>query len=142
MDKEKYKKMINDMTPKENRLLNMIVAFFVGGFIGLIATFLFINFNKAYSEDLSMAFTLLSLIIVIAFLTSMNVADDMFSFCKCGLIVPITGFAHSIASSIIDYKKEGFINIGSNTFKLAGSVILYSIVASVTLALIKVVLNV
>ena len=72
----------------------------------------------------------------------MGKADSLFTKFKCGLIIPITGFAHSIASSIIDYKKEGLINIGSNTFKLAGSVILYGIVSAIILTLIKVILNV
>mgnify|MGYP003299923240 CR=1 FL=1 len=48
----------------------------------------------------------------------------------------------SIASSIIDYKKEGLITIGSNTFKLAGSVLLYGIVSAIILTLIKVLIYV
>jgi stage V sporulation protein AC len=85
---------------------------------------------------------LLILIVTIAFLTAMGKADNLFTKFKCGLIIPITGFAHSISSAIIDYKKEGLINIGSNTFKLAGSVILYGIVSAIVLTLIKVIINV
>lgn len=142
MNTRKYQTMVDNLTPKENKLTNMLIAFFSGGLIGLIGTFLYLRLNNTYNEELSVSFTLLILIIVISFLTSMGKADSLFTKFKCGLIIPITGFAHSIASSIIDYKKEGLINIGSNTFKLAGSVILYGIVSAIILTLIKVILNV
>ena len=55
--------------------------------------------------------------------------------------IPITGFAHSVTSSALDYKKDGLITgLGANVFKLAGSVILYGIVSAFILAVIKVVL--
>ena len=142
MNSRKYKQLVDTYTPKENILSNMLTSFFSGGTIGLIGTFLFIRLNNIYNEELSIAFTLLILIASISFITSFGKADKLFAKFKCGLIIPITGFAHSIASSIIDYKKEGLINIGSNTFKLAGSVILYGIVSAITLTLIKVILNV
>jgi stage V sporulation protein AC len=142
MNSRKYKQLVDTYTPKENRLTNMLVSFLSGGVIGLIGTFLFIRLNNIYNEDLSVAFTLLILIATISFITAIGKADNLFTKFKCGLIIPITGFAHSIASSIIDYKKEGLINIGSNTFKLAGSVILYGIVSAILLTLVKVILNV
>lgn len=142
MNTRKYQNMVDNLTPKENKLTNMLIAFFSGGTIGLIGTFLYLQLNNTYNKELSVSFTLLILIITIAFLTAMGKADSLFTKFKCGLIIPITGFAHSIASSILDYKKEGLINIGSNTFKLAGSVILYGIVSAIILTLIKVILNV
>lgn len=142
MNNIKYKKLVDETIPKENRLLNMLIAFLTGGTIGLIGTVLYVNLNKVYSSELAISFMLLILIIVTALLTCMGISDSMFHKLKCGLIIPITGFAHSISASILDYKKEGLINIGSNTFKLAGSVILYGIVSAVIFTLIKVVLNV
>lgn len=142
MNNRKYQKIVEDITPKENRLYNMAVAFFIGGLIGLIGTILYLNFNKMYNEELSISFMLLILIIVTAVLTGLGVSDTLFLKAKCGLIIPITGFAHSISSSLIDYKKEGYINMGSNAFKLAGSVLLYGIVSAVFFTLLKVILNV
>ncbi len=142
MNSTKYKKMVEEMTPKENRLINMLIAFVVGGIIGLIGMVLFVNLNKVYNEELSIAFMLLIMIITSALLTCLGISDTLFSKFKCGLIIPITGFAHSISSSILDYKKEGLINMGSNAFKLAGSVILYGVVSAVILTLVKVILNV
>ena len=94
-----------------------------------------------YRQDLAISFTLLILIVITAFFTALGCADNLFSKLKCGLIIPITGFAHSVSSCIIDYKREGFLNMGSNTFKLAGSVLLYGIVFAIILTLVKVVLN-
>lgn len=142
MNSRKYQKLVEESTPKENKLTNMLISFFSGGIIGLIGTFLYLRLNTMYNEELSISFMLLILIMAISLLTAIGKADDLFCKFKCGLIIPITGFAHSIASSIIDYKKEGLINVGSNTFKLAGSVILYGIVSAIVLTLIKVILNV
>lgn len=142
MNSRKYQQLVEESTPKENKLTNMLIAFFSGGIIGLIGTFLYIRLNDMYNQELSIAFMLLIMIASISLLTAIGKADDLFVKFKCGLIIPITGFAHSIASSIIDYKKEGLINIGSNTFKLAGSVILYGIVSAIVLTFIKVILNV
>ena len=72
-----------------------------------------------------------------------NVLDDLINKCKSGIIIPITGFAHSITSSALDYKNDGLITgLGSNFFKLAGSVILYAIISGFFMGIVKVILNV
>lgn len=141
MNPTEYQEMIKNMTPKEKRFQNMVVSFITGGLVGTAGALLFTFFSNHYTEELSISFTLLILIIAISALTALGIADDLFSRLKCGLIIPITGFAHSISSAIIDYKKEGFLSIGSNTFKLAGSVLLYGIVSSVILALLAVIIH-
>lgn len=142
MNSRKYQQMVEEITPKENRLMNMFISFLVGGLIGMISTIIYLNLRKYYEDELAISFTLLILIIVTSLLTTLGVADTLFTKWKCGLIIPITGFAHSISACILDYKKEGLINIGSNAFKLAGSVILYGTVSAVILTIIKVILHV
>ncbi len=142
MNSRKYQRIVEETTPKENRLNNMIISFFIGGAVAVIGTFLYNTFTSNYNSELSISLMLLVLIAIIALLTALGIADKLFTKFKCGLIIPITGFANSIASCIIDYKKEGFINIGSNTFKLAGSVLLYGIVSAIILTIIKVIINV
>lgn len=141
MNKKRYQEIVEEMTPKENKILNMFIAFSIGGLIGILSNFIYLKMLIYYPEDLAISFTLLILIITVAFFTALGYADNFFSKLKCGLIIPITGFAHSVASSIIDYKKEGFLNMGSNTFKLAGSVLLYGIVFAIILTMIKVIIN-
>ena len=92
----------------------------------------------AYYHVLSLIYYL---IIISSLITALGFADSLFMKFKCGLIIPITGFAHSVSSSIIDYKREGFLNMGANAFKLAGSVILYGVVSAVFLTIIKVIIN-
>ena len=75
------------------------------------------------------------MIVLMIFLASLCTAlgffDKLVGIFRCGLLIPITGFAHSMTSSALDYRKEGPIyGIGSNMFKLAGSVILYGVVSA------------
>ena len=90
-------------------------------------------------------FLLLYIIIFIFFgcvLTALGIFDKLVCFLKSALIIPITGFAHSITSAALDYKQDGFVTgIGSNCFKLAGSVILYGVVSAFILVIIGVVIN-
>ena len=142
MEKSRYQEIVNESTPKPNKLLNMFIAFFTGGIIGVLGTFLYNWLLNFYNSELSISFMLLIMILGAVMVTAFGFGDDLFQMFKCGLIIPITGFAHSITSSIIDYKREGLLNMGSNAFKLAGSVILYGIVSAIILTLIKVILNV
>jgi stage V sporulation protein AC len=85
------------------------------------------------------------MIVVFIFLASLFTAlgffDNLVSFFRCGLIIPITGFAHSIMSAALDYKKEGPIyGVGSNVFKLAGSVIYYGVVSAAVFGVIRFIL--
>ena len=85
-------------------------------------------------------FTLI-VILVVCVLTALGKFDNMVAKCKCGLIIPTTGFAHSVASSMLDYKTDGMVTgLGANFFKLAGSVILFGIVSAFFLIVFKVIL--
>ena len=78
--------------------------------------------------------------VVVAFISGGVVGffDKLVTMFKCGLLIPITGFAHSMTSSALDYKEEGLIyGIGSNMFKLAGSVIIYGVVSAWIFGMIR-----
>lgn len=133
MEKKDYEKIVNKYKAKENRVKNGIVAFVVGGLIGCVAEFLiqvYSYFLDISTQDASV-FMIVTLIFVASLFTALGFFDKMVNFARCGLIIPITGFAHSMTSAGLEYKKEGLIyGIGSNIFKLAGSVILYGIVSA------------
>ncbi len=137
-----YKKIVKKYAPKEKKLKHAISAFLVGGALGLFSNIITTFLNKMGMSIKDATVVVLILYIFLATLfTSLGFFDDLVSKCFCGLIIPITGFAHSICSSILDYKKDGLVTgIGSNAFKLAGSVILYGVVAAFILCLIKVIL--
>ena len=74
---------------------------------------------------------IITLIFIASLFTAMGFFDKWVNFCRCGLIIPITGFAHSMTSAALEYRKEGFVTgVGSNIFKLAGTVILYGVVSA------------
>ena len=81
---------------------------------------------------------ILSLIIIASILTAFGVFDTCVSKLKSALIIPITGFAHSMTSAALEYRKEGLVlGIGANIFKLAGTVILYGIVSVYLFGIIR-----
>lgn len=141
MKKEEYQELVNKLSPKEPKLRNAIVAFLVGGSVGIIGeiiiTFLMESFGLSRVD--SSAWLAFILILFASFMTAIGKFDNWVTKAKCGLIIPTTGFAHSVQSAAIDYKKDGFVTgIGANIFKLAGSVIIYGIVSAFFLVLIKV----
>ena len=138
-----YEKLVKKYTKNEDILKNTLVAFISGGVVGLISTIIYELLSLNMNSELSLIWTIVILIFLSSLFTGLSFFDEWVKKFKCGLIIPITGFAHSITSSIIDYKKDGLIKgIGSNAFKLAGSVILYGILSSFILVIIKVIFNV
>ena len=140
MNNKDYQKIVDRNTPAENKGFNLFVSFVVGGFMGLLANllidlysfFFHISFTKASS------YMLITFIFIACFLTAIGVFDKLVKKGKMGLIIPITGFAHSMQSSMLDYKKEGLIyGFGSNAFKLAGSVILYGITSAYVFGVLR-----
>ena len=140
MNKERYKELTSKIVPEENKTKNGIIAFLTGGLIGflgqVIVTILENNFNVAHKDATTI------MIVILIFLASLSTAmgffDNLVSKARAGLIVPITGFAHAMTSSMIDYKKEGLVTgIGSNAFKLTGSVILYGGLSAYVFGIIR-----
>lgn len=143
MNKEEYQKLVKKHLSKEPRLRNAIEAFISGGLLAISGEFIINILMKIFDLSRVDSSAWLALIIIFfgTFTTAIGKFDDLVVKAKCGLIIPTTGFAHSIQSAILDYKKDGFITgMGSNVFKLAGSVILYGIVSSFFLVLLKVVI--
>ena len=82
---------------------------------------------------------IVTLIFISSFLTALGFFDNIVSKVKCGIIVPITGFAHAMTSAALEYRKEGLIlGLGSNIFKITGSVILYGVVGAYVFGIIRV----
>lgn len=140
MKKEEYKKIVDSVIEKDNVLKNIMIAFFSGGLIGVIGEFLsnfmISKFHISMSDSYSLVFIIF--ILVGSILTGVGIFDKVLSICKCGLIVPSTGFANSMTSAAMDVRREGFIKgIGSNIFKLTGSIILYGIIFGVIFGFVR-----
>jgi stage V sporulation protein AC len=141
MEKIRYQKLVKKHKPKENSLFNAMVAFFIGGIVGMIGQFL-IDFYSSIlniSTKEASTFMIVTLIFVGCFLTCLGFFDKWVHFAKAGLFIPITGFAHAMQSAALDYKKEGFVTgIGANMLKLSGAVIIFGIVSSYFFGLIRI----
>ncbi len=144
MDKNEYKKIVKSKGPKEDKLKNIIISFFVGGVCGIFGQALTDVFNKCFHFSINDSYmlTMVFLVLIGSVLTGLGFFDKVVSFCKCGLIVPTTGFAHAMTSAAMDSRNEGFVKgIGANIFKLTGSIILYGIVVAFFVSLLKVVIG-
>ncbi len=141
MEKKEYKKIVDKYTPKESRLRNAIIAFLIGGLMGVLGNFLVDAYSFYFdlsSKDASV-FMIITLVFTGCFLTCLGFFDKWVNFAKCGLIVPITGFAHACQSAALEYRKEGLVTgIGANMFKLAGSVIIFGVVSAYIFGLVRI----
>ena len=140
MEKSKYAKIVKKNTPREKIILNPIIAFLVGGFMGLLGQGLidFYSYIFSISTKDASVFMIVTLIFVGCLLTCLGFFDKLVQFAKCGLIIPITRFAHAMMSATLEYRKEGMITgIGANMFKLAGSVIVFGVVSAYVFGLIR-----
>lgn len=143
VEKEEYIKLVNEKSKNPHILEDALASFLAGGVLGAIYEILTIWYMKIFelAEKTAMGWTCLTFIFLAILMTGFGVFDTLVAKMKFGLIIPITGFAHSVASATLDYKKDGLITgLGSNMFKLAGSVILYGTVFAFLFAIIKVII--
>lgn len=132
MNEKEYQIYVEQVTPKVNGWLSFCKAFVSGGIICVIGQCLY-NWFKAQGmmHTLANNYTTLILILASVLLTGFNLVGPITKFAGAGYLVPITGFANSVASCAIEFKREGQVfGVGSQIFNIAGPVILYGIVTS------------
>ena len=133
-----YEEYIKKITPTHNLYLQMLKAFITGGIICTIGQALLTFAKDELGMDKDMAGSFCSLILVLAsvLLTGFNLYSSIVKFGGAGALVPITGFANSMAAPAVEFKKEGQVfGIGCKIFTIAGPVILYGIFTSWLLGL-------
>ena len=138
MTEREYGKLVEDMAPKSPIKKDCFNAFWVGGLICVIGQ-LFMNFYSYLGLDETNAGTAtsMSLVAISALLTGLSLYDNIAKFAGAGTLVPITGFANSIASPAVEFKTEGMIlGTAAKMFTIAGPVIVYGVSASVVYGLI------
>lgn len=130
--KKEYQEYVKQVTPTHNLWLQMAKAFLVGGIICIIGQFI-INYYTGIGAEKEIAGSWCSLILVFTsvMLTGLNIYPMIAKFGGAGALVPITGFANSVAAPAIEFKKEGQVfGVGAKIFTIAGPVILYGIFTS------------
>lgn len=138
MDAKQYEKYVKEKTPTHNLFLNMLGAFVSGGMICTLGqVILNICKNMGMNKETGGSWTSLILILLSVLLTGFNLYPKLAKWGGAGTLVPITGFANSVAAPAIEYQKEGQVfGIGCKIFTIAGPVILYGILTSSLLGLI------
>ena len=138
MTEREYGKLVEDMAPKSPIWKDCLVAFLVGGLICTLGQ-LIMNGYIALGLDKTDAATAtsMSLVGLSALLTGLSLYDNIAKFAGAGTLVPITGFANSIAAPAVEFKTEGMIlGTAAKMFTIAGPVIVYGVSASVVYGLI------
>ena len=126
------------MAPKSPIFKDCLFAFLIGGLIRTLGQAIL----NAYSalglskEDAGTA-TSCTLVALSALLTGLSLYDNIAKYAGAGTLVPITGFANSVAAPAVEFKTEGFIlGVGAKMFTIAGPVIVYGVSASAVYGLI------
>ncbi len=139
LNKKEYQKFTDKKSPKPKYLKNMVMAFIVGGTICTIGQII-INYLKSLGLDEKTvgAGTSLTLVFLGALLTGLGIYDKIGKIGGAGAAVPITGFANSIVSPAMEYKREGFIfGVAAKMFTVAGPVLVYGIGSSIIVGLLS-----
>ncbi|MBE5932215.1 MAG: stage V sporulation protein AC [Lachnospiraceae bacterium] len=136
---QEYNQYVEAVTPKHNCFKNCVNAFIVGGIIctlgQVISNILISNFQVS-KEDAG-AWTSIILVLISVILTSFNLYKKLAKFGGAGALVPITGFANSVAAPTIEYQKEGEVfGKGVKIFTISGPVILFGILTGWCVGLI------
>ncbi|WFR65551.1 stage V sporulation protein AC [Paenibacillus amylolyticus] len=139
MDEQEYKKIAKKHEPPRPILKNCLKAFLVGGTVCLIGQAIqeafMAGFDMTSKEASSPTVAVMILISVI--LTCLGIYDKMAQWAGAGTAVPVTGFANSMCSAALEHRAEGLVlGVGANMFKLAGSVIVFGVVAAFVVGIV------
>lgn len=133
ISKKRYSKMVERHSPPSPVVSNTLKAFLVGGFIctlGQIFKNMYLKFGL--SEEIASTSVSITLILIAAVLTALNVFDKIAKHAGAGTLVPITGFSNAVVSPAMEFLTEGFVTgAASKMFVVAGPVIVYGTVSSI-----------
>ena len=137
--KKSYQEYVKQVTPTHNLAKQMFNAFLCGGIICTIGQII-LNYGTQTLElekDIAGSWCSLILILCSVILTALHQYVKIVKWGGAGALVPITGFANSVASTAIEFKREGQVfGVGCKIFIIAGPVILYGIFSSWILGII------
>ena len=137
ISKQEYNQLIQAHARPSPLVRDMLWAFFVGGAIctlGQVLRNLYESLGLS-GDDAGIAVSV-SLIFLSALLTGLGLFDKLAKHAGAGTLVPITGFANSVAAPALEFHAEGEVfGVGCKIFTIAGPVILYGVLTSWVLGL-------
>jgi len=133
MKKQEYSQLVKEKSPNSPVFMNCIKAFLIGGLICLLGqglTNLYTYLGVAEKDAKTL--TSVTLVFLGVLLTTLDIYGKIAKHAGAGTLLPITGFANSVAAPAIEFKSEGYIlGVGAKIFSIAGPVIVYGTLASV-----------
>lgn len=143
-EKAKYARLVQKLSPKSEMGTGLFRAFWVGGFICMIGQAIMDVYTRVLllgAQHASTA-TSITLVFLSALLTGIGVYDKIGKYAGAGSIVPITGFANSVVSPAMEYRREGLVmGVGAKLFTLSGPVLVYGISSSIIVGIIALVME-
>ncbi len=135
---DEYRKYVDKVSPNSKTMRNVLRAYLVGGLICMLGQFFLNSFKQmGLTQEIAASLTSIVLIFLGVAFTALGLYDELGKFAGAGSIVPITGFANSIASPAIEYKSEGYVlGIGARMFLIAGPVLVYGVSISIVVGII------
>ena len=140
MNKITYNNIVDKNKNITGKSKNALGAFIGGGCVAILGQGIFDIYFHLFNMDEKNSLTLMlvTIILVSAILTGIGIFDKIAQCLGAGSFIPISGFSNALTSAALESKSEGLIlGIGSNMFKLAGSVITYGIVSAYILGILK-----
>lgn len=143
MTNKEYQEYVKKKIPKPPYLKNAVRAFLTGGIICLVGQIIRnMLFSFGLNENQVVTGTAIILVFIGALLTGLGVYDKIGKFGGAGAVIPITGFANSIVSTAMEYKREGYIfGVASKMFTIAGPVLVYGIGGSIIVGLLYIIFS-
>ena len=135
---QEYSEMVKQASPNSPVFMDCVKAFFSGGLICVFGQLLLDFFTgRGISDKDAAMWVSITLIGISAVLTSLGIYEKLGKFCGAGTIVPITGFANSVVSPAIEFKKEGMVfGMAAKMFVVAGPVIVYGTLTSMLVGVV------
>lgn len=138
-DREEYNRLAQSFHPPRPVLRNALKAFLVGGIICTAAQVIFGYLSARLPRTQAFAMTSSLMVFLGAFLTGLGVYDEIGRFAGMGAALPITGFANSVVSPAMEYKREGFVlGVSARMFQVAGPVIVYGSLSALLVSMLRV----
>lgn len=134
-----YQQFAQAREPKRPIVLNCIRAFFAGGLICVIGQGIQMFFVTYFhlSQESAGNPTVAVLVILTVLLTGFGVFDHIAQWAGAGTIIPVTGFANTMASAAIEHQSEGYVlGVGGNMFKLSGPVIVFGVFSAFVVSIV------
>ena len=102
--KKEYEQYVSRITPTHNLFLQMIKAFVTGGTICLTGQIILnVCAGMGLDRETAGSWSALLLILLSVLLTGFNLYPSIVKWGGAGALVPITGFANSVAACAIEF---------------------------------------